>query len=67
MIGRRGGGGFRLGALLFGFAFLYLPIALLVVYSFNGSRLVTVGKRGSRVRSHLALGRILTVAKDDLG
>ena len=42
MIGRRGGGGFRLGALLFGFAFLYLPIALLVVYSFNGSRLVTV-------------------------
>ena len=42
MIGRRGGGGFRLGALLIGFAFLYLPIALLVVYSFNGSRLVTV-------------------------
>src|SRR5439155_16218380 len=42
MIGRRGGGGFRLGALLIGFAFLYLPIALLVVYSFNGSRLVTI-------------------------
>ena len=33
---------FRFGALLFGFAFLYLPIALLVVYSFNSSRLVTV-------------------------
>jgi putrescine transport system permease protein len=29
-------------ALAFGFAFLYLPIALLVVYSFNASRLVTV-------------------------
>jgi putrescine transport system permease protein len=41
MIARRGGV-FRLSALLFGFAFLYLPIALLVVYSFNGSRLVTV-------------------------
>ncbi|MBV9018855.1 MAG: putrescine ABC transporter permease PotI, partial [Alphaproteobacteria bacterium] len=30
---------FRLAALLFGFAFLYLPIVLLVVYSFNASRL----------------------------
>jgi putrescine transport system permease protein len=29
-------------ALAFGFAFLYLPILLLVVYSFNASRLVTV-------------------------
>lgn len=29
-------------ALTFGFAFLYLPIVLLVVYSFNASRLVTV-------------------------
>ena len=38
----RRSGFFRLGALLFGFAFLYLPIALLVVYSFNASRLVTV-------------------------
>jgi putrescine transport system permease protein len=42
VIARRGGSLFRLSALLFGFAFLYLPIALLVVYSFNGSRLVTV-------------------------
>ena len=33
---------FRFSSLLFGFAFLYMPIALLVVYSFNGSRLVTV-------------------------
>jgi len=32
----------RLCALLFGFAFLYVPIALLVIYSFNASRLVTV-------------------------
>jgi len=30
------------GAMAFGFAFLYLPILALVVYSFNGSRLVTV-------------------------
>lgn len=29
-------------ALLFGYAFLYLPIALLVVWSFNESRMVTV-------------------------
>jgi putrescine transport system permease protein len=41
MTGLRGGM-FRLSALLFGFAFLYLPIVLLVVYSFNASRLVTV-------------------------
>src|SRR5271165_266083 len=35
-------GAFRIGILLFGFAFLYAPIALLIVYSFNASRLVTV-------------------------
>ncbi len=38
----RGGTAFCAGALLFGFAFLYAPIVLLVVYSFNASRLVTV-------------------------
>jgi len=32
----------RTAALFFGFAFLYAPIALLVLYSFNASRLVTV-------------------------
>ncbi|WP_448205017.1 ABC transporter permease subunit [Azospirillum sp. sgz302134] len=34
--------GFLAWALWFGFAFLYVPIILLVVYSFNESRLVTV-------------------------
>lgn len=29
-------------ALWFGYAFLYVPIALLIFYSFNESRLVTV-------------------------
>jgi putrescine transport system permease protein len=33
---------FRLSALIFGFAFLYIPILSLIVYSFNKSRLVTV-------------------------
>lgn len=33
---------FLLSALLFGYAFLYLPIALLMVWSFNESRMVTV-------------------------
>lgn len=33
---------FRLSALVFGFAFLYIPILSLVFYSFNKSRLVTV-------------------------
>lgn len=33
---------FRLSALVFGFAFLYVPILSLIVYSFNRSRLVTV-------------------------
>ncbi|HVB15128.1 MAG TPA: ABC transporter permease subunit [Stellaceae bacterium] len=32
----------RLSILALGFAFLYLPIAVLVAYSFNGSRLVTI-------------------------
>ncbi len=34
--------GFLSWALWFGYAFLYVPIALLVIYSFNESRLVTV-------------------------
>ncbi len=38
----RGATAFRLGALVLGFGFLYLPIAVLVAYSFNGSRLVTI-------------------------
>ena len=33
---------FLITALAFGFAFLYLPIVLLVIYSFNASKLVTV-------------------------
>lgn len=33
---------FNATALTFGFAFLYLPILILVVYSFNASKLVTV-------------------------
>jgi putrescine transport system permease protein len=33
---------FNISALALGLAFLYLPIAILVIYSFNGSRLVTV-------------------------
>lgn len=39
---RRGLSSFNVTALLLGFAFLYLPIVLLVIYSFNASRLVTV-------------------------
>jgi putrescine transport system permease protein len=39
---RKGLSLFNVVSLVLGFAFLYLPIALLVVYSFNGSRLVTV-------------------------
>lgn len=35
-------GFFLYGALSLGYAFLYVPIVLLVVYSFNASRLVTV-------------------------
>ena len=33
---------FNITSLALGFAFLYLPIAILVIYSFNASRLVTV-------------------------
>jgi putrescine transport system permease protein len=32
----------QVGALALGLGFLYLPIAVLIVYSFNGSRLVTI-------------------------
>ena len=33
---------FNIVSLTFGFAFLYLPILILIIYSFNESRLVTV-------------------------
>src|SRR4030095_16004581 len=33
---------FNISALALGLAFLYLPIVILVIYSFNASRLVTV-------------------------
>lgn len=39
---RRGPTAFNIAAIVLGLAFLYLPIVLLVVYSFNESRLVTV-------------------------
>jgi putrescine transport system permease protein len=39
---RKGLGPFTITTLVAGFAFLYLPILLLVIYSFNDSRLVTV-------------------------
>jgi putrescine transport system permease protein len=39
---RRGPSAFNIAAIVLGMAFLYLPIVLLVIYSFNESRLVTV-------------------------
>jgi putrescine transport system permease protein len=39
---KRGPSIFNVVSLALGFAFLYLPIAILVIYSFNASRLVTV-------------------------
>lgn len=45
MSGRRSRG--LLVVTLFGFAFLYVPIASLIIYSFNESRLVTVWSRFS--------------------
>ena len=33
---------FNIAAIVVGFAFLYLPIVLLVIFSFNESKLVTV-------------------------
>lgn len=38
----RRGPGFAMTVLAFGYAFLYVPIALLILYSFNDSRLVTI-------------------------
>ncbi|MDO8900317.1 MAG: ABC transporter permease [Phenylobacterium sp.] len=39
---RRGPSAFNIAAIVLGMGFLYLPIVLLVIYSFNESRLVTV-------------------------
>jgi len=43
---RKGPSWFNVTALALGLAFLYLPIAILVLYSFNASRLVTVWAAG---------------------
>src|SRR5688572_31501333 len=48
--------GFNLVSVILGFAFLYLPIVLLVIYSFNESRLVTVWG-GFSTRWYVALLR----------
>jgi len=42
MIRSGGAAAFRIGSLALGFTFLYAPIALLAIYSFNASRLVAV-------------------------
>lgn len=42
MTGRSRTSAFRIAVLALGFAFLYLPIAVLIAYSFNRSRLVTI-------------------------
>ena len=42
MSGGRGSAALRAGVLALGLGFLYLPIAVLVAYSFNASRLVTI-------------------------
>ena len=56
-------------ALGFGFAFLYLPIGSLILYSFNGSRLVTVWT-GFSTRWYgelLANARLIDAARLSLG
>lgn len=45
---------FLLSVLCFGYAFLYLPIALVIIYSFNDSRIVSVW-RGFSLRWYFAL------------
>ena len=51
---RRGLSAFNLTSLALGLAFLYLPIAILVIFSFNASRLVTVWG-GWSIRWYVAL------------
>lgn len=51
---RRGMSAFNLTAVVLGLAFLYLPIVILVIYSFNASRLVTVWG-GWSIRWYVAL------------
>jgi putrescine transport system permease protein len=53
---RRGPSVFNLAAVALGLAFLYAPIAILVLYSFNASRLVTVWG-GFSTRWYAALAR----------
>src|SRR2546430_11741047 len=54
---------FNVGSVALGLAFLYLPIVILVIYSFNASRLVTVwGGWSTRWYSELIADRALLEA-----
>ena len=78
LLGRRGGGvsggrglaALRAGALATGLGFLYLPIAVLIAYSFNGSRLVTIWGGfstrwyGALIEDEKFLGAALTSLED---
>ena len=51
---------FNIGSVALGLAFLYLPIVILVIYSFNASRLVTVwGGWSTRWYSELIADRAM--------
>ena len=59
---------FNIVAVALGLAFLYLPIVILVIYSFNASRLVTVwGGWSLRWYAALLEDRALLEAASDLG
>src|SRR5215831_19305843 len=65
---RRRMSGFNIVAVALGLAFLYLPIAILVIYSFNASRLVAVwGGWSTRWYAELAAdGAMLASARISL-
>ena len=59
---------FNVASLALGLAFLYLPIVILVIYSFNASRLVTVwGGWSLRWYGEFFNDRAMLEAAGDLG
>jgi putrescine transport system permease protein len=56
---KRGPSTFNIASVVLGMAFLYLPIILLVVFSFNASKLVTVWG-GFSTRWYVALFQVFS-------
>jgi len=56
---------FNVVSLTLGFAFLYIPMIILVIYSFNASKLVTVWA-GFSTKWYISIDRIMMITNIEI-